>query len=79
MKRKFGDVISGSVEEYRRRYGDKCEIELGETMQTGGDKEEMNEVDLLLLMDCTGSKGSWIRQAQNDLINIIDAVKKKTM
>jgi hypothetical protein len=35
-----------------------------------------NSIDLLMLMDCTGSMISWIKEASQNLVKVIDAVKK---
>ena len=35
-------------------------------------------VDLLLMMDCTGSMDEWIEEASQNLIKIIDSVENKT-
>ena len=39
-------------------------------------KKDDGDLDLLLLMDCTGSMGSWIHESANNLIKIIQTVRQ---
>jgi hypothetical protein len=39
---------------------------------------QSTSVDMLMIMDCTSSMGSWIERAADKLVNIIDEVKSKS-
>jgi hypothetical protein len=37
-----------------------------------------NSIDVLMLMDCTSSMTPWIKEASQNLVKVIEAVKKKS-
>ncbi len=43
----------------------------------GGQGGAPLDIDLAFLMDCTGSMGSWMRQCQEKVVEIVDQVQKK--
>tara|TARA_B110000285_G_C14571016_1_gene357834 strand:+ start:209 stop:541 length:333 start_codon:yes stop_codon:yes gene_type:complete len=40
--------------------------------------KQENNIDVLLMMDCTLSMHHWIREAKENLISIMDMIKKKS-